>query len=157
MSSKEFQHIVRIAGTDLDGTLKLNYALANIKGIGITLANAIIRKANLKQETRVGFLTEIDIERLEDVITNPTRHGIPSWMLNRAKDTETGKDLHLIGADLALRIKTDIEEMKDVKSWRGYRHAYGLRVRGQRTKKTGRSGKAMGVKKKDLIKREVRE
>jgi len=153
-TSKEFQHIVRITGTDLDGTLKLNYALANIKGIGITLANAIVRKANLSPEARIGFLTEIDIEKLEDIITNPTKHGFPPWILNRAKDMETGKDQHLIGADLALKIKTDIEEMKNLKSWRGYRHAYGLRVRGQRTRTTGRSGKAMGVKKKDLIKRE---
>ena len=157
MSAKEFQHIVRIAGTDLDGTLKLNYALANIHVIGITLANAVIRKTNINPDTRVGFLTEIDVERLEDAITNPSRHGIPAWMLNRPKDMETGKDLHLTGADLKLRIKTDIEEMKDLKSWRGYRHAYGLRVRGQHTKTTGRSGKAMGVKKKDLIKREVKE
>jgi len=78
-------------------------------------------------------------------------------MLNRPKDMETGKDLHLTGADLKLRIKTDIEEMKNLKSWRGYRHAYGLRVRGQHTKTTGRSGKAMGVKKKELIRREVKE
>jgi small subunit ribosomal protein S13 len=155
MSAKEFQHIVRIAGTDLDGTLKLNYALANINGIGTQLANAMTRKASIPPETRVGFLTDIDIERLEDVITNPTRYGIPAWMLNRAKDMATGKDLHLIGADLTLKIKTDIEDMKDVKSWRGYRHAYGLRVRGQRTKTTGRSGKAMGVKKKDLIRKGV--
>jgi len=157
MSAKEFQHIVRVAGTDLDGTLKLNYAIANINGIGISLASAITRKANISPDTRVGFLNEIDIERLEDVITNPGKHGIPTWMLNRAKDMETGKDLHLIGADLTLRIKTDIEEMKDLKSWRGYRHAYGLRVRGQHTRTTGRSGKAMGVKKKELVKRGVRE
>ncbi len=155
MSAKEFQHIVRIAGTDLDGTLKLNFAIANINGIGIPLANAITRKAGIPPETRVGFLTDIDVEKLEDIITNPARHGIPDWMLNRAKDMETGKDLHLIGADLTLRIKTDIEEMKDLKSWRGYRHAYGLRVRGQRTKTTGRSGKAMGVKKKEIVKRGV--
>ena len=151
MPAQEFQHIVRIAGTDLDGTLKLNYALANINGIGTQLANAMVRKVNIPPQTRVGFLTEIDIERLEDIVTNPSRHGIPTWMLNRSKDMATGKDLHLIGADLTLRIKTDIEEMKDIRSWRGYRHAYGLRVRGQHTKTTGRSGKAMGVKKKDLI------
>jgi len=155
MSAKEFQHIVRIAGTDLDGTLKVNYALANINGIGITLANAITRKADLNPQTRLGFLTEIDIDKLEDIITNPTKYGFPPWMLNRPKDIETGKDLHLIGADLTLKIKTDIEEMKNIKSWRGYRHAYGLRVRGQRTRTTGRSGKAMGVKKKELIRREA--
>lgn len=155
MSAKEFQHIVRIAGTDLDGTLKVNYALANINGIGIALANAITGKAGLNPQTRLGFLTEIDIERLEDIITNPTKYGFPPWMLNRPKDIETGKDLHLIGADLTLKIKTDIEEMKNIKSWRGYRHAYGLRVRGQRTRTTGRSGKAMGVKKKEFVRREA--
>lgn len=155
MSSKEFQHIVRIAGTDLDGTLKLGNALANINGIGMSLANAIIRKASLNKDARVGFLSEIDIEKLEDMVTNPAKHGFPDWMLNRAKDMETGKDIHLIGADLTLRIKTDVEEMKNLKSWRGYRHAYGLRVRGQRTRTTGRSGKAMGVKKKEAVRREA--
>jgi small subunit ribosomal protein S13 len=155
MSSKEFQHIVRIAGTDLDGTLKLGNALANVNGIGMSLANAIIRKANLNKDARVGFLSEIDVEKLEDMVTNPAKHGFPDWMLNRAKDMETGKDIHLIGADLTLRIKTDVEEMKNLKSWRGYRHAYGLRVRGQRTRTTGRSGKAMGVKKKEAVRREA--
>jgi small subunit ribosomal protein S13 len=147
--SKEFQHIVRIAGTDVEGTLKLNFALVNIEGIGIALANVIIRKANIDRETRVGFLSESDTEKLEDVMNNPAKYGIPSWMYNRAKDTETGKDLHLMRADLDLRIKTDIEEMKNIKSWRGYRHAYGLSVRGQHTKTTGRSGKSVGVKKKE--------
>jgi small subunit ribosomal protein S13 len=73
--------------------------------------------------------------------------------LNRRKDLETGKDGHLISADLVLRNKMDIEQMKGIKSWRGYRHAYGLRVRGQRTKTTGRAGKALGVKKKTLMQR----
>jgi small subunit ribosomal protein S13 len=45
----------------------------------------------------------------------------------------------------------DIDQMKEIKSWRGYRHAYGLKVRGQRTKTTGRSGKALGVKKKAFV------
>jgi small subunit ribosomal protein S13 len=49
----------------------------------------------------------------------------------------------------------DIEQMKNIKSWRGYRHAYGLKVRGQRTKTTGRAGKALGVKKKDLVARQA--
>lgn len=153
-TKQEFQHIVRIAGTDLNGTLTLNYALANIKGVGVTLANAIIRKTTIPPQTRVGYLTDIDKDLLEDIIMNPTKHGIPPFMYNRPKDQGTGQNQHLTGADLALKIKTDIEEMKDIKSWRGYRHAYGLRVRGQHTKTTGRSGKAMGVKKKDLIKRE---
>jgi small subunit ribosomal protein S13 len=32
-------------------------------------------------------------------------------------------------------------------SWRGYRHMFGLRVRGQRTRNTGRTATSVGVKK----------
>ena len=148
--SREFRHIIRIADTDLDGTLKVGYALSSIKGVGIRLAHTILRKAKINPETRLGFLSEADVEKLEDIITNPAKHGLPGWLLNRPKDVETGKDLHLIGPDLDLRIKSDIEEMKKVKSWRGYRHAYNLKVRGQRTRTTGRTGKAMGVRRKQL-------
>jgi len=151
--SKEFRHIVRIVETDLDGTLKINHALSLIKGIGIGLADIVIKKAGVSPDARTGFLSETEIEKLEDVIRKPGKYGLPSWVLNRPKDAETGKDLHLVGSDLTLQIKKDIEEMKKIRSWRGYRHAYGLKVRGQRTKVTGRTGKAVGVKKKTLIER----
>ena len=154
--SKEFRHILRIADTDLDGTLKVGYALSNIKGVGTRLAHAILRKANINPETRLGFLSEVEVEKLKDVITNPAKHGFPGWLLNRPKDIETGKDLHLIGPDLDLRVKSDIEELKKTKSWRGYRHAYGLKVRGQKTRTTARKGKAMGVRKRALMRRGAR-
>jgi len=149
--SKEFRHIVRITETDLAGTEKVVYALSNIKGIGVGLANAILRKAEINPEARIGNLTETETEKIEEVIRNPDKYNIPSWLLNRQKDFETGKSLHLIGSDLVLRSKLDIDQMKTIRSWRGYRHSYGLKVRGQRTKTTGRSGKAMGVKKKVLM------
>ena len=151
--SKEFRHIVRLVETDLDGTLKINHALSNIKGVGMGLADIVVKKAGVSPEARIGFLSETEIEKLEDIIKKPGKYGLPGWLLNRSKDIETGKDLHLIGSDLTLQIKKDIEEMKKIRSWRGYRHAYGLKVRGQRTKVTGRTGKAVGVKKKALIER----
>jgi len=73
------------------------------------------------------------------------KFGIPNWMLNRRKDLETGKDLHLIGSDLEFRVKQDIEFMKSIKSWKGWRHSLGLKVRGQRTRTTGRTGRTVGV------------
>jgi len=149
--TEEFRHILRIIDANVDGTLKVPYALKKIKGISLSLANAILKKAGINPDTRVGFLTETDIERIEEVIREPTKYGIPNWLLNRRKDLETGKDRHLISADLVLRTKMDIDQMKGIKSWRGYRHAYGLKVRGQRTKTTGRSGKALGVKKKAFL------
>jgi len=149
--SGEYRYILRITDTDVEGTLKASYALKKIKGISLNLANAILKKAKIDPDTKAGFLTEAEVERIEEIIKEPAKHGIPIWLLNRRRDLETGKDMHLISADLVLRSKMDIDQMKEIKSWRGYRHAYGLKVRGQRTKTTGRSGKALGVKKKAIL------
>ena len=149
--TEEFRHILRIIDKDVDGTLKAPYALKKIKGISLCTANAILKKAGINPDTRAGFLTEANVDKIEEIIREPTKYGIPNWLLNRRKDLETGKDMHIISADLVLRTKMDIEQMKSIRSWRGYRHAYGLKVRGQRTKTTGRSGKALGVKKKAFL------
>jgi small subunit ribosomal protein S13 len=148
---QEFRHILRIAGSDVAGTLKTVYALTKIKGVNTSLANAILRKANINPDLRVGFLTEPDVEKIEEIIKDPTRYNIPTWLFNRRKATETGKDIHLTSAELVLKTKTDIDQEKEIRSWRGYRHAYSLKVRGQHTKTTGRAGKALGVKKKTLM------
>ncbi len=146
--SREFRHIVRVTDTDIDGTLKVGYALTKIKGVSISLANAVLKKAGINPEIRLGLLSEEQVKKIEDVLLNPAKYGIPSWLLNRRKDLETGKDLHLLSSDLVLRTKMDIDLMKKIKSWKGYRHAYGLKVRGQRTRTTGRTGKTVGVSKK---------
>ena len=148
--SREFQHIIRFAGTDIRGTQPVTYALTNVKGIGIKLASAIIEKSGIDPKTRMGFLSNADVEKIEDIITNPTKYGIPEWLLNRRKDMDTGKGNHLLGTDLIVQTKNDIEGMKKIRSWKGFRHSYGLKVRGQRTKSTGREGKAMGVKRKQV-------
>ena len=148
--SQEYRHILRIMGTDVQGTLKTIYALTAIKGISMRLSNAILKKAGVNPDVRVGFLTETEINKIEEIIKEPTKHNLPTWLFNKRKNAETGKDIHLISADLVLRTKTDIDEAKAIRSWRGYRHAYGLKVRGQRTKTTGRAGKSLGVKKKTL-------
>jgi len=151
--SREFQHIIRIGDTDLDGTQKVGYALLNIRGVGVGLANAILRKAGINEETRLGLLSDAELEKIEDILKTPSKYSLPGWLLNRSKDIETGKDLHKIGSELALQTKTDIDGMKRIRSWRGFRHTHGLKVRGQRTKTTGRKGKAVGVKKKALVER----
>lgn len=151
--AEEFRHIIRIVDTDLEGSLKVAHALTGIKGIGIRLASVIVEKAGLDSETRLGFLSDVNVKKIKDIIENPLKYGLPSWLLNRQKDVETGKDRHLTGSDMVLKVKTDIDKMKTIKSWRGLRHAYGLKVRGQRTKTTGRSKKALGVKKKLLTRK----
>ncbi len=148
--SQEYRYIVRIMGTDAQGTLKAAYAVTQIKGVSASLSNAVLKKAGVNPDLRVGFLADSDVSKIEDVIRDPAKYNIPIWMFNRRKDTETGKDIHVLSADLAFKTKTDIDGAKEIRSWRGYRHAYGLKVRGQRTKTTGRAGKSLGVKKKTM-------
>jgi small subunit ribosomal protein S13 len=148
--SQEYRYIVRIMGTDVQGTVKTGYAVAHVKGVNSSLANAIVKKAGVNPDLRIGFITDSDVAKIEDVIRDPPKYNIPGWMFNRRKDSETGKDMHVLAADLAFKIKTDIDGAKEIRSWRGYRHAYSLKVRGQRTKTTGRAGKSLGVKKKTV-------
>lgn len=149
--SREFRHIVRVAGTDIDGSKKLVYGITRIRGIGMSFAAAVVKAAELKAEMRVGNLSEQEVDRLEDVVTDPAKYNLPSRLFNRRKDLETGGDRHLIGPDLTLRTKADIDFVKEIRTWKGVRHSLGLKVRGQHTKTTGRKGRAVGVKKKAAI------
>lgn len=142
---REFRPIVRFLGTDLDGSLKVPYALAAVKGIGVMLGYAIARMAGVDAEKRLGFLSDEELRRLEEVAKDPLKHGTPAWLLNRRRDPVTGKDLHLYGSDLVYAIREDIQREMRVKSWKGIRHSLGLKVRGQRTRTTGRTGTAVGV------------
>jgi len=151
MSSQEFRAIVRISGTDCDGSRRVDHAISSIKGIGPTLARAIVKAANIPLNARLGYLTEDEIERIKEVTENPIAYGIPSWMVNRQRSPETGKDLHLIGSDLEIRTRMDIDGMKRMRSWKGIRHSLGLKVRGQRTKTTGREGRTLGVSRKAVV------
>ena len=143
--SREFNYIVRLHGSNLDGTKLLPYALCDLKGVGIRVSKTMIKKLGLDPSLRLGTLSEADVRRLEEILDNPASGGIPNWMLNRRKDLETGKDIHLLGSDLTLRVRDDIDLMKETRSWKGNRHARGLKVRGQRTKTTARKGRSVGV------------
>ncbi|MEM0050024.1 MAG: 30S ribosomal protein S13 [Candidatus Bathyarchaeia archaeon] len=144
----EFRHIVRLVDRDVDGAKTVVDAISDIKGIGLRLAGIIAHKVGVPSTARIGFLSSEKIEEIEKVIKNLTKSGLPSWLFNRRKDLESGEDKHLISSDIDLTVKADIEREKTLWSWRGYRHAYGLKVRGQKTRTTGRTGKTVGVSKK---------
>ncbi len=147
MSQEEFKHILRIAGKDVEGSKKSIIALSLVKGVGYNLAQVILQFLNINPYLRVGFLTDKDISDVENALKNINSLGVPNWYLNRRKDMDTGTDIHLITSDLDFVKSNDIDREKSIMSWRGYRHMFGLRVRGQRTRNTGRRATAVGVKK----------
>lgn len=150
----EINYIVRVAGKDLDGTKKVEYAIQGLKGIGPrigeVLSSKFRRETNTNRSKRLGELTTEEIAKLEDLIVNPEKHGVPIWAMNRRKDIETGQDKHMIMNELAFAFKKDIERMAEMKSYKGLRHMSGLTVRGQKTKSRHRGkGGTVGVSKKD--------
>ena len=147
MSAQDYRHIVRIVGKDIPGDKKISVGLTHIKGVGFNFANAIIGALGLNPNNNIGFLTESQVESIEKTLKDPSSVSFPSWLLNRRKDVETGVTTHLITSDVAFTVRNDIEREKLSNSWRGFRHTYGLKVRGQRTRTTGRKGASVGVKK----------
>ena len=150
----DFRGIVRVAGKDMKGDLPIAKALNQIKGMGVSLADSIATiaavKLNIDKKEHIGNLTDDQLDELEKIVLNPVSYGVPVWMVNRRKDS-SGSNRHLIGADLDFAIRQDIEAEKNIKSYRGVRHMFGLPVRGQRTKTMGRRGMTLGVVKKKVM------
>ncbi len=148
--NEEYRHLVRVASTDLVGSKSLLYAMTKIKGVSVMFSNAILSVSGIPKDKKAGTLTDSDVAKLNDVITNPSKYKIPEWMFNRRNDYETGENSHLITSDLTFTKENDIKRLKKVKSNRGMRHAWGLPLRGQRTQSNFRKqkGKVTGVKKK---------
>ena len=150
MSAQEYRHIVRIVGNDIPGERKILIGLTQIKGIGYNFATAITDTLKINTNSNIGNLTDANVQAIEKLITDPIGGNFPIWFLNRRKDIETGGDLHLLTSDIPFTLRNDIERERVTASWRGYRHLSGLKVRGQRTRTSGRKGGAVGVAKGGL-------
>jgi len=149
--ASEFRHLVRISGRDLDGGKKLIAALSDLRGVGYNFANVITTKLSLDPRVRLGTLSDEQVKQIEAAIISTARASLPKWYYNRRNDPETGEARQLLGADLDFIQKNDIEDEKNIQSWKGVRHGLGLKVRGQRTRTTGRKGRTVGVRKATLV------
>ncbi|HZW84496.1 MAG TPA: 30S ribosomal protein S13 [Nitrososphaerales archaeon] len=146
----EFRHLVRISGRDLNGSKKLIVALSDLKGVGYNFANVITTQLSLDPRVRLGTLNDDQIKEVEAAIQS-AKSSLPQWYYNRRKDPETGESRQLLGSDLDFIQKNDVEDEKNIQSWKGVRHSLGLKVRGQRTRTTGRKGRTVGVRKATLV------
>ena len=154
-SGKEVRGVVRLAGKDLRGSLPLRRAIVSVRGIGINLGEVVsvvaCQQLGVSEKSMIGELSEQEVEKLEHILYHPLDYGVPVRMLNRQKDLFTGADAHYISSDLAYIVKQDVDHEKDANTWRGYRHTYGQKVRGQHTRSTGRTGMTVGVLRKAVL------
>lgn len=94
------------------------------------------------------FVDLFQVEKIVTIMSNPRQYKIPDWFLNRQKDIVDGKYSQLTSSNLDSKLREDLERLKKIRAHRGMRHYWGLRVRGQHTKTTGRRGRTVGVSKK---------
>merc|ERR1719222_862753 len=118
---EKFQHILRILNTNIDGRIK----------VMLTICNHV---AGGTRKVPAHFAYP--------------QYQIPDWFLNRQKDIKDGKFSQVTSNQLENKLREDLERLKKIRAHRGLRHYWGLRVRGQHTKTTGRRGRTVGVSKK---------
>jgi small subunit ribosomal protein S13 len=144
---KDIKYFVRIRNTDLDGTRSVQIALTKIPGIGRITSKAISRLAKVNPLAIMGKLDDAGVDRLREVVDNYGPQ-VPRWMLNRPADPYTGEGKHLLSTDVLIGKEDDVNRMRKIRCYRGIRHETGQKVRGQRTKSTGRTGTTVGVRRK---------
>ncbi|MFB3788809.1 MAG: 30S ribosomal protein S13 [bacterium] len=122
--------MARIAGVDLPREKRVVIGLTYIYGIGRSLSERILKKANVGESTRVRDLTDDEITRITSIIQHEC----------------------VVEGDLRREINMNIKRLMDIGCYRGLRHRRGLPVRGQRTRTNARTRKGprrtIGVKSK---------
>ncbi len=144
---EEFKYIVRMKNTDLDGNKPVTYALKDIKGVGIRVAEMVVNSTDIDPTEKIGRLEDEAIEELKEGLDKVCEN-VPSWAVNRKRDPVTGKDEHVLKNELDTVLREDINRMQKISCYKGIRHERGHKVRGQRTKSNGRTGMELGVEKK---------
>ncbi len=143
--TNEFQHILRVLNTNIDGKRKSMFAMTKIIGVGKRFSNILCKKAEVDVDRRAGTMSNEEIEKLVAIINNPKQFKVPDWFVNRRRDVVTGKTTQQVINVLIAAVRGDIERLKKIRAHRGIRHYWGHRVRGQHTKTTGRKGKVLGM------------
>ncbi|MFB6185026.1 MAG: 30S ribosomal protein S13 [Haloarculaceae archaeon] len=141
---EDIRYFVRIGQTDLDGTKSVERSLTELNGIGHRAARIIAEKAGVDRRETFGALDDERIEEVVDLVEGYAEE-VPDWLANHRNDFFAGETTHETGNELELTRRQDVNRMKMIESYKGIRHKRGQKVRGQRTKSTGRTEGTIGV------------
>ncbi|MBM2820584.1 MAG: ribosomal protein small subunit ribosomal protein [Candidatus Berkelbacteria bacterium] len=115
--------MARIAGVNIPDNKHIEYSLAYIKGVGLPLAKKICQQANVKLGTKVSDLSDVELEKIREVIDKNYK----------------------VEGDLRMEVSQNIKRLKEISSYRGKRHERNLPVRGQRTRTNARTKRGRRV------------
>jgi small subunit ribosomal protein S13 len=111
--------MARIAGVDLPRNKRMEIALTYIFGIGRSLSNDILDRANVNRNKKSDDLSDEEVVRLRQVIDQGLK----------------------VEGDLRRETAQNIKRYMELGSYRGLRHRRNLPVRGQRTHSNARTRK----------------
>jgi len=109
--------MARISGVTIPNEKQIWVALTYVYGIGQKSAYDILAEAKVEPTVRVKDLTDTEVASIQDVI-NAT---------------------YTVEGELQRIVAGNIKRLKDIKAYRGMRHAQSLPSRGQRTKTNART------------------
>merc|ERR1712080_390160 len=79
VNAEEFQHILRVQNTNIDGNIKITHAMTSIRGMGRRFTDLCLKKAEIDRSKRAGQLNEEEIERIQTTMLQPKNFKIPVW------------------------------------------------------------------------------
>lgn len=127
----------RLSGIDIPEAKKITISLRYIYGLGPVNVRSVLVQAKVDPDKRTKDLTSEELSRLQKII-----------------------DTIKVEGDLRKDVRQNISRLREIGSYRGFRHVKGLPVRGQRTRTNARTkrGKRMTIgalKKEALAKTET--
>lgn len=115
--------MARISGVTIPNEKQVLFAIRYVYGIGKKTSFDIIEKAGVDPTIRVKDLTDQEVSRIQDIVN----------------------EHYLVEGELQRVVTTNIKRLKDIKAYRGVRHAQNLPSRGQRTKTNARTRRGKKV------------
>ncbi|MEX0683347.1 MAG: 30S ribosomal protein S13 [Dehalococcoidia bacterium] len=109
--------MARISGVDIPRDKKVDISLSYIYGIGRPTAEKICQSVGVPAERKVRDLTDEEVGRIREFIDKN----------------------FIVEGELRKQVRTDIQRLIEINSYRGIRHRRGLPARGQRTKTNART------------------
>jgi small subunit ribosomal protein S13 len=115
--------MARISGVTIPNDKQIWVALTYVYGIGPKTADDILVAAKVERTVRAKDLTDAEVSRIQDYIN----------------------ENYTVEGELQRIVSSNIKRLKDIKSYRGMRHAQNLPARGQRTKTNARTRRGRKV------------
>lgn len=112
--------MLRIQGHVIPEQKNIRIGLTAVYGVGRSKSKKILEKLSIDPAKKVKDITDAEEKKINDELKE-----------------------HLLENDLRREVNSFIKRLKEIKCYRGMRHNLGLPVRGQATRKNGRTAKKL--------------